>query len=57
MSTIKLLAEEFGAQPYELRAFAGDVIPDGLSDLDELPEDAEATIREAWAAAPKDDDE
>lgn len=57
MSTIRQLANEFEAQPHEVRAFAGDVIPEGLSDVDDLPEDAETTIREAWAAAPQLDGE
>lgn len=50
MTTIRDLANEFDAQPYELVAFADDLL-DGLAETDEIPADAEATIREAWAAS------
>jgi len=51
MTTIESLAQEFSTQPYELRAFADDLL-DGLGDTDEIPADAETTLREALAMVP-----
>jgi hypothetical protein len=48
MTTITDLAREFNTTPYELRAFADDML-DGLADTDEIPADTEAVLREAHA--------
>lgn len=51
MATIASLAQEFiNAQPYEVAAFADlGVFPQD----EELPQETEIMIREAWAAAPE----
>lgn len=48
MTTIASLAEEFGAQPYEVAAFAD---LGTTPQHEELDTDTEAMIREAWALA------
>lgn len=52
MATVRQLAEEFGFQPFELRAFADDMLDAVENDTDEVPEATEATIREAIAQSP-----
>jgi hypothetical protein len=44
------LANEFGTTPYELRAWADDLIPAQDGDDDPLPADVVAILREAHAA-------
>lgn len=50
MTTIRDLAREFNAQPYEIAAFAD--LNRGYDETAELDTDTETMIREAWAAAP-----
>lgn len=52
MTTIRDLASEFDMQPFELRAFADDLLTAIESDADEISADTEAIIREALASAP-----
>lgn len=54
MATIRSLAADLNAQEHEIRAFAGpmmDELPDGVTDVDELPEEWVADLLDAWHSA------
>jgi hypothetical protein len=54
MTTIAEIAREFRMQPYELRAFADDLLND-LTDNDEVPATTETILREALNTEDRDD--
>lgn len=55
MATIRSLADEFGMQPYGLRAFANGYI-EAADDMTELDAETEAFLREAITHVTTDED-
>lgn len=47
MPTIAELAREYDMQPYELRAFADDMLDSVADDVTEIPAETERTLRDA----------